>query len=371
MARSDKKVAASLLHFSAGSNIDSYLGALTGHGEEAGRIIAVPLGELVGAAWQPRVLDDADSMQHLMDSIARDGVLHPLTVRRVHSVKGIASGRRYEVVAGHRRLDALRRLADLHHAEAATAPVIIRDLTDLEARLLTHAENAARKDLEAWEKACEIANVRDALADSGAPHDVDSVAVKVGRSGGGVSEYLRIAEVITVDALRAAGACDAGGALDATIVRGMTRAQLFAVVKKDKLARPDALRALVARTRHTPTRVAAARVEAHDTRGTGQVASQQRRPVADLREHGGFRMNLSRPFSRYSASDARRYLAMLAPATVALLEQLDSAGSVTRIPTEAGVLLYVPTPAVGSEEETRAAVLRALEGSDSPRNEVG
>lgn len=249
-----KKIVDSLSHFSAGSNVDTYIGGLTADGEEAGRIIQVPLRELGGAAWQPRVLDDADSMKHLMESIARDGVLHPLTVRNLPLVRGAAHVHRYEVVAGHRRLDAMRRLAcAAGTADTATAPVIIRDLTDLEARLLTHAENAARKNLEAWEKAREIASVRDALAAAGAPHDVDSVGAKVVRSGGGVSEYLRIADLITVDALIAAGACDADGALDATVVRAMTRAQLFAVVKKGDQARPGALRALVARTRSAPS----------------------------------------------------------------------------------------------------------------------
>ena len=113
-----------------------------------------------------------------------------------------------------------------HQQVTATEPVTIQHLTDLEARLLTHAENAARKDLEAWEKAREIANVRDALAEAGAPHDVDSVGVKVGQSGGGVSEYLRIAEVSTAEALLAAGAREAGGDLDAAIVRADARAAL-------------------------------------------------------------------------------------------------------------------------------------------------
>jgi len=53
-------------------------------------------------AHQPRSETDAAALAELMASISEQGLLQPITVRKV--------GARYQVIAGHRRLEAFRRL---------------------------------------------------------------------------------------------------------------------------------------------------------------------------------------------------------------------------------------------------------------------
>jgi ParB/RepB/Spo0J family partition protein len=57
---------------------------------------------------------DEGALAELMASIRDHGLLQPITVRKV--------GARYQVIAGHRRLEAFRRLlADAEHQDEATA----------------------------------------------------------------------------------------------------------------------------------------------------------------------------------------------------------------------------------------------------------
>ena len=63
---------------------------------------------------QPRSGMDEGALAELMASIRDHGLLQPITVRKV--------GARYQVIAGHRRLEAFRRLlADAERQDEATA----------------------------------------------------------------------------------------------------------------------------------------------------------------------------------------------------------------------------------------------------------
>ena len=67
---------------------------------EAGRVLRIPVEAIVPNPAQPRRVFDEEALGELAESIARYGILQPLSVRRVE--KG------YELVAGERRLRAAR-----------------------------------------------------------------------------------------------------------------------------------------------------------------------------------------------------------------------------------------------------------------------
>ena len=91
----------------------------------------------VDEVQEPRVrirdhIDEA-KLQELEDSVAVYGVLVPVLVRK--------RGKRYEIVAGDRRVLAAR------HAGLATVPAIVVQYGDDISELVKYHENAFREDL--------------------------------------------------------------------------------------------------------------------------------------------------------------------------------------------------------------------------------
>jgi len=89
--------------------------------------------------FQPRRRMDKGAISRLAESIRKDGILHPLLVRR--------KGGGLELVAGERRLTAAKE------AGLEQVPVTIRDLTDEKALELALIENIQREELNPLEEA--------------------------------------------------------------------------------------------------------------------------------------------------------------------------------------------------------------------------
>ena len=96
--------------------------------------------------YQPRSQMDEGALAELIASIRDHGLLQPITVRKV--------GMRYQVIAGHRRLEAFRRLlAEAEHDEPTaerfrTIPAHQKfDVTDEGMALFALVENLQRDDL--------------------------------------------------------------------------------------------------------------------------------------------------------------------------------------------------------------------------------
>jgi len=102
----------------------------------------VPIEQLHPNAKQPRHRFDEAPLQELADSIARNGLLQPILVRR-HPQRPAE----YEIVAGERRWRAAQ-VARLHQV-----PVVIRDVDDAQALELALVENLQRQDLSPIEEA--------------------------------------------------------------------------------------------------------------------------------------------------------------------------------------------------------------------------
>ncbi len=111
---------------------------------------------------QPRSQMDEGALAELMASIRDHGLLQPITVRKV--------GARYQVIAGHRRLEAFRRLlAAVDHQDGETAerfrtiPAHEKfDVTDEEMALFALVENLQRDDLSPLEAALGLSRFQEA-----------------------------------------------------------------------------------------------------------------------------------------------------------------------------------------------------------------
>ena len=97
------------------------------------------VGRIDSNASQPRKEFDPSEMESLRDSIAAHGLLQPVVVRRLED--------RYELIAGERRLRAVRE------AGWSEVPANVVEADDRETAELAIIENLQRKDLNPLEKA--------------------------------------------------------------------------------------------------------------------------------------------------------------------------------------------------------------------------
>jgi len=88
---------------------------------------------------QPRHYFDPQKLQQLAESIQTHGILEPLIVRPL-------SDKRYELVAGERRYRAAKEIG------LSEVPVIVREMTDVQAIELALVENLQREDLNPVEE---------------------------------------------------------------------------------------------------------------------------------------------------------------------------------------------------------------------------
>lgn len=108
--------------------------------EMAEGVYNLPLNFLVPSPDQPRVTEDHDADQELVESIRLQGVMTPIHVRPV-------APDRYEVIAGERRWRACKLLGK------DTIPALIRTSTNEQAAAQALIDNLVRKDLSALEEA--------------------------------------------------------------------------------------------------------------------------------------------------------------------------------------------------------------------------
>jgi ParB family chromosome partitioning protein len=113
--------------------------AETSHPTEKG-VVFVETGRLAPNRFQPRVQFDEEALKELVASIREKGVLAPILVRN-------AKDGRYEIIAGERRFRAAQQL------KLTRVPVVVRDVDDQEALVLSIVENVQREELNPIEEA--------------------------------------------------------------------------------------------------------------------------------------------------------------------------------------------------------------------------
>jgi ParB family chromosome partitioning protein len=113
--------------------------------------VEIPLECIDPDPEQPRRLFEPKALQELAESISQHGLLQPLVVR---PRQGPHSQGRYWIVAGERRYRAAKSLG-FH-----TLPCMIRPYTNMQALVISLAENLHREDLDAVEKSEALHRLR-------------------------------------------------------------------------------------------------------------------------------------------------------------------------------------------------------------------
>lgn len=133
----------------------------------------IKVASIKDSSLQPRTNYNDERLKELKASIKDKGVLQPILVRK--------KGSGYEVVAGERRLKAVRDL------KVSEIPAIIKDVTDQEALVLALVENIQREELNPVEEAQGFKRLIDEFG-----YTQDTVAQSVGKDRSTVSNLLRI-----------------------------------------------------------------------------------------------------------------------------------------------------------------------------------
>lgn len=115
----------------------------------ANRVIEIPVCCIAPNPAQPRVIFDDYELSQLAVSIQQNGILQPLTVRRLEN--GIS----YELIAGERRLRACKLL------NMSYVPCIVIETTNKDSAILAVVENLQRSELNYMEEAYAIKNLID------------------------------------------------------------------------------------------------------------------------------------------------------------------------------------------------------------------
>lgn len=118
------------------------------------------------------------AIPQLAGSIARDGLINPITLRRLENG-------RYEIVTGERRWRAFL------HLDRVEIPAVVKDIGVAEAQIERLMENLMRKDLEPFEKGDGIA----ALLETN-NHDYADAAGRVGWSESWVRRLAKLPKLI-------------------------------------------------------------------------------------------------------------------------------------------------------------------------------
>ena len=110
------------------------------------KIIEIPLVQIRPSKTASRKDYSRDKLNELAVSIEKNGIIQPLTVRKVTNME-------YELIAGERRLRAAAICG------LATVPCIIVSCNDTQASLFSLTENLQRSELNFFEEAESIKNI--------------------------------------------------------------------------------------------------------------------------------------------------------------------------------------------------------------------
>lgn len=136
--------------------------------------VTLRISEIEPNREQPRKYFDEEALTELADSIRQHGVIQPLLVRPMENGT-------YQLVAGERRWRASRM------AGLTEVPVVIKDLSEIEAMELALIENLQRQDLNPIEEAVGFQQLMERYSMT-----QEQVASRVGKSRPAVANALRL-----------------------------------------------------------------------------------------------------------------------------------------------------------------------------------
>lgn len=155
----------------------SVSGAAVSNGDGKDELRNIPLDMLQRGKYQPRVDFDSESLQELADSISSQGLMQPISVRKLGS-------NQYEIIAGERRWRAAQ-IAGLE-----SIPAIVRDVTDQTTVAMALIENIQREDLNPVEESQALIRLQNEFGLT-----QQQVAEAVGKSRSAVTNLMRLASL--------------------------------------------------------------------------------------------------------------------------------------------------------------------------------
>ncbi len=138
------------------------------------KIYSIPVIQIEPSRSQPRVCFSKEALAGLSRSIKENGILQPISVRRVFASK-------FELVAGERRLRAAIMVG------FKTVPCVILDCDETQAAVFALLENLQRANLDMFEEAEAIRNLVEVW---GLTQEV--VAKKLGKKQSTIANKIRI-----------------------------------------------------------------------------------------------------------------------------------------------------------------------------------
>lgn len=137
------------------------------------KVVQIMIEDLVPNPNQPRNDFNEDKLNCLSESIRHDGIIQPITVRKV--------GEKFEIVSGERRVRAAKI------AKLESVPCIIVDITERSSALLALIENIQRSDLSFFDEANAIYNLIDLYGMT-----QEDAAIRLGMAQSTVANKLRL-----------------------------------------------------------------------------------------------------------------------------------------------------------------------------------
>ena len=142
--------------------------------KSAGQILLIPQEYIRPNPNQPRKFYNTGEMEELTQSIRENGILQPVTVRKIKNSE-------YELISGERRLRAARNVGLL------AIPCILMNVDSNKSAIFSLVENLQRSDLNFFEEAAAIRNI---INTTGATQE--EIAKTLGKSQAAISNKLRL-----------------------------------------------------------------------------------------------------------------------------------------------------------------------------------
>ncbi len=136
------------------------------------KVLSVSVEKITPNPYQPRKIF-GDDISELSNNIKQNGILQPLSVRKIETG--------YEIIAGERRFRAAK-LCGMDFV-----PCIIVEMSDRNSALMALVENLQRKDLHFFEEAVALAELIDFYGMT-----QEDAAVRVGKTQSTIANKLRI-----------------------------------------------------------------------------------------------------------------------------------------------------------------------------------
>jgi len=136
------------------------------------KVVEIAINEILPNPYQPRT-DFNEDITALAESIAQNGILQPLSVRKKDG--------KYELIAGERRLRAAKMCG------FEVVPCIIHEVSDRHSAVLALVENIQRQDLSFFDEASAIEKL---ITHYGMTQE--DAAAKLGRAQSTIANKIRL-----------------------------------------------------------------------------------------------------------------------------------------------------------------------------------